>query len=233
MATGPAREPASERVQVRRGSHRAEYRPDRIGRILDAGLVAHVGITTPDGPVVLPMAYGHDDGHLYLHGAVGNALLRAAVGHEVCATVTVVDGLVVARTPFHDSMNYRSVVVRGVATEVTDATAKVRALRLVVDHVVDHWAAGRPPTAEEVRRTKVLALPLREASAKVRTGDPGDEPADLAGPHWGGSVPLRRTWAEPVGAAGLAPGTLPPPAIAALAGQPAEGTTTQEHDADA
>lgn len=214
-------EPASERVRVRRGAHRATYRLADVLAVLDAGLVAHVGLATPDGPLVLPMAYGHDGVHLYLHGAAGNALLRGAVGSEVCVTVTVVDGMVIARTPLHDSMNYRSVVVRGPASEV-EGEAKRDALRLVTDHVVANWDTGRPPTAADLRRTMVVAVPLAEASAKVRAGDPGDEPEDLDGPFWAGTVPLERRWGEPVPSADLRVRAPTPPAVAALAGTPAQ-----------
>jgi nitroimidazol reductase NimA-like FMN-containing flavoprotein (pyridoxamine 5'-phosphate oxidase superfamily) len=210
---------ASERVRVRRGAQRARYDSQVVHSILDAGLVAHVGVTTADGPIVLPMAYGHDGERLYLHGAVGNALLGQGDGAEVCATVTSVDALVIARSPFHDSMNYRSVVVRGRAERLDEPTAKVAALRLVADHVVANWATGRGPTDEELRRTLVLALPLTEASAKVRTGGPGDEPSDLVGPHWGGTVSLVTTFGQPEPAEDLAVGIEPPTAIAALAGR--------------
>jgi nitroimidazol reductase NimA-like FMN-containing flavoprotein (pyridoxamine 5'-phosphate oxidase superfamily) len=212
-------DPASERVRVRRGAHRAGYDPAVVAAILDAGLVAHVGVVTDDGPVVLPMAYGHDGAHLFLHGAVGNALLLGGDGAEVCATVTVVDALVIARSPFHDSMNYRSVVVRGRAARVDEPAAKVRALRLVTDHVVANWSTGRAPTHEELRRTLVLGVALDESSAKVRTGGPGDEASDLDGPRWGGTVGLVTTFGAPEPAADLAPGVEPPAAIAELPGR--------------
>jgi nitroimidazol reductase NimA-like FMN-containing flavoprotein (pyridoxamine 5'-phosphate oxidase superfamily) len=212
-------DPASERVRVRRGAHRAAYDRDLVSAILDAGLVAHVGVTSDDGPVVLPMAYGHDGEHLYLHGAVGNALLREGDGAEVCATVTVVDALVIARSPFHDSMNYRCVVVRGRAERIEHPEAKVRALRLVADHVVANWDTGRAPTDEELRRTLVLAVPLDEVSAKVRTGGPGDEPSDQGGPHWGGAIPIVTTFGRLEPAADLPSGIDPPAAVASLAGR--------------
>lgn len=184
--------------------------------ILDAGLVTHVGVSTPEGPIVLPMAYGRTDEHLYLHGAAGNAMLRHAIGVDVCVTVTIVDGIVIARSPFHNSMNYRSVVVRGVATEVDDDDAKRAALRLMSDHVVDTWATGRPPTDAEIRRTLVLRVPLSEVSGKVRAGDPTDDPDDLEGPHWAGHVPIDARWGAAVAAEDLKPGIEPPPAVADL-----------------
>jgi nitroimidazol reductase NimA-like FMN-containing flavoprotein (pyridoxamine 5'-phosphate oxidase superfamily) len=211
-------EPPSERVRVRRGAIRAEYDRAAILDVLDAGLIAHVGVSTDDGPVVLPMAYGRDDKWLYLHGSIANAALRAAVGQDVCVTVTIVDGIVIGRSPFHNSMNYRGVVVRGLARRVDDPDEHATALRLVSDHVVATWETGRPPSDGEVRKTMVIAVPLVEMSAKIRTGDPVDEPEDVEGPHWGGHVPIRTVWEAPVGAADLAAGVGVPPAIAALAG---------------
>lgn len=207
--------PRSDRTTLRRGTARAVY-DGRMLTILDAGLVAHVGVTTPDGPVVLPMAYARDDDHLYLHGATGNALLRHAIDTDVCVTVTIVDGLVVARSPFHNSMNYRSVVVRGPAAAVEDVETKREVLRRVSDHVVPTWATGRTPTDAELRRTLVLQVSLEEMSGKVRTGGPNDEPPDVSGPHWAGHVPLHVSWSAPVDADDLAPGIEPPPAITDL-----------------
>ena len=135
-------EPSTDRVRVRRGAIRAEYDRDAILEVLDAGLIAHVGVVTDDGPIVLPMAYGRDDDWLYLHGSVANAALRAAVGQDICVTVTILDGLVVGRCPFHNSMNYRGVVVRGTARRVDDPDEHMAALRLVSDHVVATWDTG-------------------------------------------------------------------------------------------
>ena len=207
--------PPSDRVRLRRIAERGRYDAATITSILDDGLVAHVGVTTPDGPVVLPMAYGHTDGTLYLHGAVGNALLGAAVDVELCATVTLVDGLVLARTPFHNSMNYRCVVVRGRGRRVEDPAEHERALRIITDHVVATWDHGRPPTPSDLRRTLVLALPLTEASAKVRRGDPVDEPQDLEGPHWAGTVAVTTTFGPPMPAADLAGGIGVPESVRA------------------
>jgi nitroimidazol reductase NimA-like FMN-containing flavoprotein (pyridoxamine 5'-phosphate oxidase superfamily) len=217
---GSTAEPASDRVRVRRGAIRAEYDRDEILRVLDAGLIAHVGVVIADGPIVLPMAYGRSDEWLYVHGSVANAALRAAVGQDVCVTVTIVDGIVVGRSPFHNSMNYRGVVVRGVARKVDDPDEHLTALRLVSDHVVPTWDTGRDPTPAEIRKTMVIAVPLVEMSAKIRRGDPVDEPEDLDGPHWGGHVPISREWQPPVPAADLRGGVAVPAAITALAGRP-------------
>jgi nitroimidazol reductase NimA-like FMN-containing flavoprotein (pyridoxamine 5'-phosphate oxidase superfamily) len=217
---GDAGQPASDRVQLRRGAHLGRYRADDVRAILDAGVIAHVGVTTPTGPVVIPMAYGYDDRDLYLHGSVANAALRAADGQDVCVTVTVVDGLIFGRSAFHNSMQYRSVVVRGRATRVLDEAAHRRGLQLVTDHVTPNWETARPPTTSEVRKTMIVTVPLTEASAKVRTGGPADEPEDLAGPHWGGSVPIHTTFGAPVPSPDLPDGVAVPDRIAALRGRP-------------
>ncbi len=211
--------PSSDRTRLRRGASRAEYEKEPLLEILDAGMVAHVGVMTPDGPIVLPMAYGRTNEHLYLHGAAGNAMLRHAVDEDVCATVTIVAGLIVARSPFHNSMNYRSVVVRGVATAVEGSEAKRAALRLVSNHVVETWETARAPTDAEIRRTLVLRVPLVEMSGKVRTGGPRDETEDLEGRHWAGQVPIDSRWGGPVGAEDLARGIEPPRAVAELQGR--------------
>ena len=210
--------PATDRVRVRRGAERADYDRQAIFDVLDAGLIAHVGVATDEGPMVIPMAYGRTDDWLYLHGSVANAAMRAAAGRDVCVTVTIVDGLIVGRSPFHNSMNYRGVIVRGVARMVDDPDEHLDALRRVSDHVVATWDTGRSPTPTEIRRTMVLAVPLVEMSAKIRPGGPADEPEDLDGPHWGGQVPIRAVWEPPISSADLAAGIETPAAIAALAG---------------
>lgn len=144
-----AADPASERVAVRRLANRGTYDRDEVFAILDAGHIAHVGVATEHGPIVLPMAYGRTDDDLYLHGSVANALLRSGRGVDVCVTVTLVDGLVMARSAFHNSMNYRSVVVRGEARRVEDPAEKLRALHLITDHIVENWDSRRPATEAE------------------------------------------------------------------------------------
>ncbi len=220
MSSMATPEPVTDRVRLRRGAKLAEYDRAAVLEVLDAGMIAHVGVTTPDGPIVLPMAYGRSDEWLYVHGSVANAALRAAVGQDVCITVTIVDGMIVGRCPFHNSMNYRAVVVRGVARKVDDPAEHIAALRLVSDHVMPTWDSARTPTPTEVRKTMVIAVPLVEMSAKIRLGGPIDEPEDLAGPHWGGRVPIRSVWAQPVPSTDLPAGIPVPAGIAALAGRP-------------
>jgi uncharacterized protein len=189
----------SARTTVRRKADRGRYERDMIRAILDEGLVAHVGFTSDVGVAVLPMVYARVVDDLYLHGAVGNHMLRALDAADVCVTVTLIDGLVLSRSAFHHSVNYRSVVVYGRAELVTDNGEKDRVLRAVVDHMVEGRSAQcRPPTAEERRATRVLRVPLHEASAKVRTGPPIEEPADLALPYFGGEVPLTLVRGTPV-----------------------------------
>ena len=211
--------PPSDRVTLRRLAHRGTYDPAVVREILDAGIIAHVGVYADDGPIVLPMAYGRTDDTLYLHGSAANSMLRAARETEICVTVTLLDGLVFARSPFHNSMNYRSAVIRGVARPVEDIGEHVDALRRISNHVAPNWEHGREPTAAEIRKTMVVALPLEEASAKVRSGDPVDEPEDLDGPHWAGTVTVQQTWGPPVDAEDLRPGIgTPAPIVGAFGG---------------
>ena len=208
--------PPSARTRVRRGRERARYDRADVLEILDAGVIAHVGVATPDGPLVLPMAYGRDEEMLYLHGAIANHLLGSGDEQEICATVTHLDGLVMARSPFHNSMNYRSVVVRGRGLRIRDERRKLEALRLITDHVVPHWDDVRPPSLSELRKTLVLELSLVEASAKVRTGDPIDDPEDIEGPSWAGTVPITTRFGRATPSADLESGSGIPARLTAL-----------------
>ncbi len=222
----------SPRTTLRRGASRAVYETDAVRSILDAGVIAHVGVITDDGPIVLPMAYGvrgdGEDAEVLIHGAVANAMMRAGRELDVCVTVTIVDGLVLARTPFHNSMNYRSVVVRGTAHAIDAPDDKLTALQIINDHVAPTWDTARPPSTTDVKKTLVLAVPLAEASAKVRAGDPVDEDIDMDGPHWAGVVPLTSTWgdAQPAGDLRGAPSI--PAVVTALAGRDAHQQTRPE-----
>jgi hypothetical protein len=185
---------------VRRLRERGRYDRAAVHAILDEGFVCHVGFAGARGPVVIPTAYARDGDDLYLHGAAGNAALAALrTGSPVCVTVTLVDGLVLARSAFHHSVNYRSVVVFAVATEVTDLEEKRRALEAVVEHIVPgRGADARPPSDIELRTTRVVRLPIDEASAKVRTGGPKDDPEDMGMAVWAGEVPLRLAPGVPI-----------------------------------
>jgi nitroimidazol reductase NimA-like FMN-containing flavoprotein (pyridoxamine 5'-phosphate oxidase superfamily) len=183
---------AGERTRVRRLPERGSNDWAVIAAILDEALVCHVAIVGPDGaPVVIPTAHARDGAVLYLHGAPASRLLRTVgEGVEVCVAATVLDGLVLARSLFHHSFNYRSVVAFGRAAEVTDLAEKGRALNAFAEHVLRGRAAeARPPTTGELKATRVLALRLDEASAKVRTGPPLDDDEDLALPVWAGVLP--------------------------------------------
>jgi uncharacterized protein len=184
--------PPSERTVVRRLPERGRYERDTIDKILDEALVCHVGFVADAQPYVIPTLHVRMQDRLYLHGAVANRMLRTLEGGvDVCVTVTLLDGLVLSRSWFHHSVNYRSVVVLGRAVEVTDRDEKVAALRSLVEHVVPGRSGdSRAPSDTELRRTRVLAIPLDEASAKVRAGPPKEEADDLALPYWGGEVPM-------------------------------------------
>lgn len=178
-------------VQLRRHPERGRYDEATVNAILDEGIIAHVGVTTEQGPVVLPMAYGRVGRTLYLHGAAGNAMLRAAEDRPVCATVTLLDGLVLARSAFHHSMNFRSVVVYATGRRVEDEAERRLALDTIVEHAVPgRTSEARGPNPSELRATRVLALDLGHASAKVRTGPPIDDDADADWPAWTGVIPL-------------------------------------------
>jgi nitroimidazol reductase NimA-like FMN-containing flavoprotein (pyridoxamine 5'-phosphate oxidase superfamily) len=185
-------EAPSVRTAVRRRSQRGRYERELVHAILDEALVCHVGFESEHGPVVLPTMHARLDDTLYLHGAVANAMLRTlAAGAPVCVTVTLLDGLVLARSAFHHSMNYRSVVVFGTATAVEDRDAKLAALEALIERIhPGRWTEARPPTDAELRQTLVVAVPLDEASAKVRSGPPVDDDEDYALDVWAGVIPL-------------------------------------------
>jgi uncharacterized protein len=192
--------PPSARTTVRRLAERGRYDGATAHAILDEGLVAHVGIATDDGPVVIPMLYGRHGDRLLLHGSPASRLLRGgAKGTELCVTVTLVDGLVLARSAFHHSMNYRSVVVIGTATAIQDVGDRRAALEALVDHIVPgRMPDVREPSNKELRGTLVLALPLDECSVKVRTGGPKEEPEDMDLPVWAGVIPVTTAYGLPI-----------------------------------
>ena len=188
------------RTTVKRRAQRGVYDHATILGILDEGLVCHLGFVVDGQPVVLPTAYARIDDHLYLHGSPSNRMLRAGKdGLGLCVTVTLLDGLVLARSAFHHSMNYRSVVLLGTATAVDDPAEKRAALRALVEHVVPGRAAGvRAPTEDEIKGTLVLRLPITEGSAKIRSGPPIDDESDYAWPVWAGVIPLALRSGTPV-----------------------------------
>jgi uncharacterized protein len=201
VSEGPATTagPRSDASRVRRVPQRAAYDEASIHAVLDASLIGHVGIVAGDRPVVIPMLYGRDGSTVYLHGSVASRLLRSlAGGIDVCLTVTLVDGLVLARSAFHHSMNYRSVVAFGRATLAT-GDDKLHGLRVISEHLAPgRWDEVRQPNDLELRQTSVLRMEVLEASAKAREGGPVDDDEDLTLPMWAGVLPCALTWGEPV-----------------------------------
>jgi nitroimidazol reductase NimA-like FMN-containing flavoprotein (pyridoxamine 5'-phosphate oxidase superfamily) len=182
----------TDRTTLKRHPERGRFEREQIYAALDAAWVCHLGIATDDGPVVIPTSYARRGDTLLIHGSPASRLLRSsATGIPICVTVTHIDGLVLARSTYHHSVNFRSVVVFGEATEITDLAEKADALAAFVEHVVPgRTADARPATTLEVKGTKVLSIPLAEASLKVRTGGPSEEPEDYDLPVWAGVLPL-------------------------------------------
>ncbi|MEU3732514.1 pyridoxamine 5'-phosphate oxidase family protein [Streptomyces sp. NPDC033538] len=204
--------PPTDRTVPTRSPDRASYDKELVHSILDEGYVCHLGFVRDGSPVVLPTLYGRVGERLYVHGSTGSRPLRmtgaADPGLPVCLTVTHVDALVLARSAFHHSINYRSVVVHGTAYDVTDPKERRTALDALVDHVVPGRSRdSRPANKKELAATAVIRLDLNEVSAKLRTGGVNDEPEDLALPHWAGLVPLRKGYDAPVADPGLDSGT--------------------------
>jgi nitroimidazol reductase NimA-like FMN-containing flavoprotein (pyridoxamine 5'-phosphate oxidase superfamily) len=194
------------RTTVRRKRERGSNERVLIERVLDEGLMCHVGFAAEHGPVVLPMTYVRIADQLYIHGAAGNEMLRSlAGGVDVCVTVTLLDGLVFARSAFHHSMNYRCVVLFGRAERVTDVDELQKMAAALLDHLAPGRSAdARKPTAEELRATLIVKLPITEGSAKVRTGGPIDDAEDLHLPVWAGEVPMRLEAGSPISDGGTA-----------------------------
>jgi nitroimidazol reductase NimA-like FMN-containing flavoprotein (pyridoxamine 5'-phosphate oxidase superfamily) len=199
----------TERTRIHRRPGRAEYNREQVFSILDEGNICHIGFAIDGQPYVIPTGYARLADELFIHGSAASRMLRAmGEGIDVCVTVTIVDGIVLARSASHHSMNYRSVVILGRARVVSDPVEKLMALRCFTNHIVPRrWEEVRPPTEQELRSTSVLALPLEEVSAKVRTGPPNDDDADLGLAVWAGVVPIHNTFGVPVPAPGLFPDT--------------------------
>jgi hypothetical protein len=190
----------TERTQVHRLPKRGTYERETVYRILDEGLVCHIGFVADGKPVVIPTGYGRKGDTVYVHGSPASRMFRAlGKGADVCITVTLVDGLVLARSAFHHSMNYRSVVIFGQARVVEDPARKREALEVFTEHVArGRWQEVRQPSEKELQATTVLALPLEEVSAKVRTGPPLDDEEDYTWPVWAGVLPLDLTPSLPL-----------------------------------
>ena len=190
----------TERTRLKRLPQRGSFDRETVYRIIDTALFCHVGFVHNDAPFVVPTLHVRIGARLYVHGSAASRMLRTAAGGvPLCVTVTHVDGLVLARSAFHHSINYRSAVILGVAQEVTDPDAKLRVLHALVEHVVPgRWQDARPPHPKELAATSVLSLPITEASAKIRTGGPSEEAEDYALPIWAGVIPLKMVTGAPV-----------------------------------
>jgi uncharacterized protein len=195
------------RSRVVREAERAVYDRETIYRILDEGFLCHVGFAVDGQPFVIPTSYGRKEASLYIHGSAASRMLREMKGGvAVCVTVTLLDGLVLARSVFNHSMNYRSVVILGKATLVDDPEQKLAALRVLSEHIIaGRWDDVRQPNDRELKATSVLRVPIEEFSAKVRTGPPIDDAEDYSFPCWAGVVPLEIKAAPPIDDAKLDP----------------------------
>ena len=202
----------TERTQLRRLPKRGSHDPAAIHAILDAGFLAHVGFVVAGQPFVIPTLFGREGDRLYLHGSAASRMLdELGGGAPACVNVTLVDGLVLARSAFHHSMNYRSVMAFGTARTIAEAEAKTHALRVISDHLITgRWDAVRAPYEKELKATAVLEFTIDEASAKVRTGPPLDDEEDYALPVWAGVLPLRLAAGIPIDDPRLENGAPPP-----------------------
>ena len=192
--------PQTDRTKLKRLPKRGHFDRETVNAILDEGFICHVGFTVEGQPFVIPTGYARAGDKLYIHGSQASRMLRTLSGGlAACVTVTIVDGLVLARSAFHHSMNYRSVLILGRATLVDDPDEKMTALVALSEHIVKgRWADVREPTEQEMIQTTVLCLPIEEASAKIRTGPPLDDEEDYALPIWAGIVPLKLVAGEPI-----------------------------------
>jgi nitroimidazol reductase NimA-like FMN-containing flavoprotein (pyridoxamine 5'-phosphate oxidase superfamily) len=196
------------RTRLVREAERAVYDREAVYRILDEGFLCHVGFAVDGQPFVIPTSYGRKDASLYIHGSAASRMLRQMKESvPVCITVTLLDGLVLARSIFNHSMNYRSVVVLGKATLVDDPAEKLAALRLLSEHILPgRWEDSRQPNERELKATSVLRVPIEEFSAKVRVGPVVDDEEDYSFPTWAGVVPLEMVAGTPISDARLIPG---------------------------
>lgn len=193
-----ATQPSSEDLRVRRAPGRAAYDRETVEAIVDAALVAHVGTVRAGAPVVIPMLAVRDGAWLLLHGAPAAGTFRRGRGQQVCVTMTLLDGLVLARSAFHHSLNYRSVVILGEAEIIRDEAERERALEVLMERLVPGRGSQlRPTTRAEIRQTAVMRIPLTHASTKIRTGPPVDEEADYDWPVWAGVVPVTTALGQP------------------------------------
>ena len=191
---------ASNRSKVQRRPRLGYHERTIVNQILDEALVVHVGFLVDNQPFVIPMGYGRDGDRLYIHGSTASRMLQTLEkGVDVCVTATLLDGIVIARSLFHHEMNYRSVVLFGRATLVEGEDEKIHALKVLSEQIIPgRWEQARKPTIQEVKGTTVLAFPIEEGSAKIRSGEPHDNAEDYALPIWAGQLPLKLTAGVPI-----------------------------------
>ena len=189
--------------RVRQAAKRGHYDKETVHQILDRNLVANVGFATPDGPFVIPMLFARQEDQLLFHGSTKSRLMQMLCsGSPICVSATSLDGLVLAKSVFHHSMNYRSVTVFGNGVEITDETQRIEALRIITDKVMQgRWEDARQPNQQEMKATCVVGVSINSASAKVRTGDPVEDDNDLNLPVWSGVIPFNQVASPPIPAA--------------------------------
>jgi uncharacterized protein len=228
----------TERTTLHRLRERGATDRSALHAVLDAGLICHLGVIIDDSPVVLPTGYGRIGETLYLHGSSANRSLQFAQDRDICVTVTLLDGLVCARSVFHNSMNYRSAVIFGPPRIVTDPDERLAAVEAITEHLIPgRWANSRKPTRKELAATAVLALSLDEASVKIRTGEPKDDDEDYDSDYWAGVLPMTLTIGQAIPDPLLRPGIEVPAHISALeqrdAGQPLGTVHSETEGTDA
>lgn len=222
----------TERTRLKRMPQRGSFEREIVYQIIDKALFCHVGFVHDGAPFVVPTLHVRIGARLYVHGSAASRMLRTAAGGvPLCVTVTHVDGLILARSAFHHSINYRSAVILGTAQEVTDQDTKLRVLHALVEHVVPgRWQDARPPHPKELAATSVLGLPITEASAKIRPGGPNDDEEDYALPIWAGVIPLKMTTGAPVADARLTGGVEVPAYVAGYLLPDARGNRNGQAD---
>lgn len=189
----------TDRTRLKRLPKRGNFDREVVNSILDEAFICHVGFVADGQPFVIPTSYGRVGDRLIIHGSAASRMMRSlSEGIDVCVTVTLLDGLVLARSAFHHSVNYRSVVIFGRAEQITDPAEKDAALKALTEHLIPgRWKDTRPPNALELKATTVLSLPIDEASAKIRSGDPVDDDEDYELPYWAGVLPLKMVAGTP------------------------------------
>jgi nitroimidazol reductase NimA-like FMN-containing flavoprotein (pyridoxamine 5'-phosphate oxidase superfamily) len=205
---------STPRSTVKRLPERGQYDRETINSILDESLICHLAFATDHGPVAIPTIHARIGDVLYLHGSHASRMMRTTVGEQVCVTATIVDGIVAARSAFHHSLNYRSAMVFGTPRIVTDPQERTAGFEAITNHVLPgRWDEARQPNVKEDKGTKLLALTIDEASAKTRSGPPGDDQEDMASGIWAGVIPLAVTPGEPIPAPDLEPGVVTPDSV--------------------